>query len=167
MTDATVARQVRLHIASTAAVRRLGRFPGRHRLIKTLQRSPLTAGAYRALVGFQRPFTSLSKANEAIAAYANQGHLNLSGIELHLGLNDSTRPSDYAAMFHIRPLLQAGPRISDLGGNVGNLFYCYSSYLMLPPALVWQVHDLAPVIARGRELAKQRGVAQLAFTDGR
>ena len=37
--------------------------------------------------------------------------------------------------------------------------------MALPPRLVWQVHDLAAVVACGRTLAKQREARQLAFTE--
>lgn len=162
--SAHAARYARRKLIGANFVRTLGRLPGSHGLIRAIQRSPLTAAAYRRLVGFYRPFASLGQANEALAAYANKGHENVAGFELHLGLNKTARPSDYAAMFHIRPVLAGAPRVFDLGGNVGNLFYCYSKYLDIPTGLVWQVHDLGSVLAEGRALAARRGAAQLRFT---
>ena len=41
----------------------------------------------------------------------------------------------------MRPILAGAPRVFDLGGNVGNLSYCYSKDLDILPGLVWQVHD--------------------------
>ena len=86
------------------------------------------------------------------------------GTSTLLETTEAARPSDYAAMFHLRPLLPAIRRVFDLGGNVGNLFYCFQRYLDFPPDLVWTVQDLPPHLADGAALAHRRRAAQLRFT---
>jgi putative methyltransferase (TIGR04325 family) len=115
-------------------------------------------------MGYQRPFKSLPEAASAVSAYALQGHENHYNAQLHLELNKSARPSDYAALFHIRPILPDIDKIFDLGGNVGNLFYCYSKYLGELSHVTWQVLDMPVNIASGEKLARQRGAHQLKFT---
>lgn len=165
MTGVRVARHARRAQARLNRVRRLSRVPGALHAIKAAQRWPLTAAAYRACVGFYRPFASLEEANTAVAPYADAGHENRSGAALHLTLNERARPSDYAAMSHLRTILTDSFRIFDFGGNVGNLFRCFSSYIDIPPGLVWQSCDLASVVAHGRELAAECGLSQLCFTE--
>ena len=165
MTDVHLARYARRMQARVRWVCRLSRVPGGLRVVRAAQRWPLMAAAYRAFVGFYRPFSSLAEADLAVAPYANAGHENRGSAALHLKLNERAGPSDYAAMFHLRTILTSSFRIFDFGGNVGNLFRCFSSYIELPPGLVWQVHDLASVVAHGRELSAGRGLSQLRFTE--
>ena len=42
---------------------------------------------------------------------------------------------------------------------------CFSNYIDIRPGLVWQVCDLASVVAHGRELAAGCDLSQLCFTD--
>ena len=80
---------------------------------RVLQRSPLTAPLYR-------PFASLSRANEALAAYANRGHENAAGLEFHLRLNETARPSDDPARQSLVELpiaAQTGPQQPCRDGN--------------------------------------------------
>jgi putative methyltransferase (TIGR04325 family) len=119
--------------------------------------------AYKALLGYRRPFASLVEANAAVAPYDNGGHQSPLNRATHLRVNRTARPSDYAAMFHIDRLLPGIRRVFDLGGNVGNLFYCYRQFLEFPADLTWHVNDLPENMAAGELLAKNRGVPQLHF----
>ena len=56
-------------------------------------------------------------------------------------------------------------RIFDVGGNVGNLFYCYPQFASLPPDLLWTVLDLPDIVTAGRQLAAQREANALRFTE--
>ena len=158
--------RIRLHKVAAACVRRLGHTSVGLALVKGLRALPLVGGGLsRALVGYYRPFASLRDATDAVARFSNNGHQNVANVIQHLELAVSARPSDYAALFHIRPMLPGIRRIFDLGGNVGNLFYCYCQYLDLPPEITWQVRDLPCNIARGRAMADARGARQLHFSD--
>ena len=118
-----------------------------------------------AVFGYAQVFKTLSEAEAAVLAYSNEGHEHLDNVELHLGLSMTARPSDYAALFHLAPEAANARMIFDLGGNVGNLFYCYQKYLEFDKGLVWNVYDLPRNIERGLTLAHQRGTTNLRFTD--
>ncbi len=138
---------------------RVGRY-----LLRGFQRLPLTRSLYRVLVGYRRPFASLEEAEAAVARYSLGGHEHPQNVKNHLGMYSRARPSDYAALFYIRPVLHGIKRVFDLGGNSGNLFYSYSNYLSWPEGLVWQVLDLPANMAAGEAIAKERGADQLRFT---
>jgi putative methyltransferase (TIGR04325 family) len=75
------------------------------------------------------------------------------------------RPGDYAALFYIQQFMPQVRSVFDLGGNVGNLFYCYLKYLNLGPDFRWTVLDLPKTIALGRQIATERNENRLRFTD--
>ena len=152
-------------IALTARlVEGVGRFRAGQYLLRGFQRLPLTRSLYRGLVGYRRPFASLEEAEAAVARYSLGGHEHPQNVKNHLGIYSRARPSDYAALFYIRPILHCIKRVFDLGGNSGNLFYSYSNYLSWPEGLVWQVLDLPGNMAAGEAIAKEREAQQLQFT---
>ncbi len=148
-------------------VKGISRFGMGRALLRRIQTLSPTAPLYRKAVGYRRPFASLTEAKHAIAAYAasqDQGHDSLTNVRHHLELSSEARPSDYAALFHLAPLVPQLATVFDLGGNAGNLFYCYSRYLALRPDLRWQVLDLPGNMAAGEEIARERGAKGLRFT---
>jgi putative methyltransferase (TIGR04325 family) len=152
-------------IALTARfVKSVGRFRAGQYFLRGLQTLPLTRSLYRWLVGYQRPFASLEEADSAVSRYALGGHEHPQNVKNHLGMYSRARPSDYAALFYIRPILPGINRVFDLGGSAGNLYYSYSHYLDLPDGLTWQVLDLPCNMAVGEAIAKERGAQQLQFT---
>src|ERR1700712_3376241 len=124
------------------SVSRISHLPGGLYFLRAARRSPVMGSAYKALLGYRRPFASLVEANAAVAPYDNGGHQSSVNRATHLRVNRTARPSDYAAMFHINRLIPGIRRVFDLGGNVGNLFYCYRQFLELPADLIWHVSDL-------------------------
>lgn len=158
------------HIVLAArAVKALSRAGAGRALLRAAQRSPLTASLYRAAVGYRRPFASLSEAKAALAAYGPAeatGHEAPANVRHHLELSEAARPSDYAAMFHMSSLLPQLATVFDLGGNAGNLFYCYNRYLRFREDLTWTVLDLPGNMEAGEEIAKERDVRALRFTTG-
>ena len=68
-------------------------------------------------------------------------------------------------LFWLAPLLREGVRIFDFGGHVGMHFYAYSRYLEFPRRFDWMVCDLPEITRRGEDLARQRGVPGLSFTN--
>ena len=116
------------------------------------------------MLGYHRPFASLAEACAAVAPYANQGHVNAENMECLLQTTEAARPSDYAVMFHMRPLLPALRHVFDLGGNAGNLFYCFEKYVQFAPGFIWTVNDLPDHLRHGEILARQRGATALRFS---
>ncbi len=150
--------------AAAKLVKGVSRFGLGRSLVRSAQRLPVAAPLYRALLGYRRPFATLEEARAAVASFPAQGHEGLTNVRHHLELAAQARPSDYAALFHIRPLLPRLTSVFDLGGNAGNLFYCYSRYLDLPSSLRWTVQDLPANMAAGEQIARERGATALHFT---
>ncbi|MGH6836965.1 MAG: methyltransferase, TIGR04325 family [Methylocella sp.] len=132
--------------------------------MRLLAKWPITAPILNVVLGYQRVFDDLPHAVAAAQPYCGGGHDAPEIGGLHLGLSQSPRPSDYAAFYHIQGSVSRWSKIFDLGGNLGNLFYCYKRYLQLPPHLVWQVYDLPKWTEEGRRLAAEHGEKQLQFT---
>jgi putative methyltransferase (TIGR04325 family) len=120
-------------------------------------------GAERALVGFRSGFATREEADRCAARYGFQQHEHPNAIKRQLAVAESARPSDYAALFHLQQLLPTLGRVIDLGGSVGNLFYCYSQYLDFPEDFRWVVVEIAPVAEAGTALAQERGATKLRF----
>lgn len=135
------------------------------RVFKRLGRRARRIPGFSVLAGYQHPFATLRDAEEAIARYTLENHSSLQNVEFHLAQAAKPRPSDYAALFHLRQIMPDIRRVFDLGGNVGNLFYCYAKVLDFRPDLVWTVLDLPKTRAIGERIARQWGEPRLRFTN--
>jgi putative methyltransferase (TIGR04325 family) len=122
-------------------------------------------GATRVLVGYRRPFATLDDARQSIAQAPADGHSTTRNCALHAGMSTKPRPSDYSAFYYLSEPAKDCKRVFDLGGNVGNLFYYYPSFVPFPRDLEWTVLDLPDVMAEGRRLATQRSATALQFTE--
>ncbi len=155
-------KQVRFANRLLSAIEAL---PGGSLLMRKLAQWPVTAPILNGILGYHRVFENLSEAAAAAQPYAEGGHINPLGTTAHMSLAAAPRPSDYAALFHIQNLIGSCSSVFDLGGNAGNLFYCYDRYLKFPEDLIWHVYELPEVIARGKQLAAERGEKRLRFTE--
>jgi putative methyltransferase (TIGR04325 family) len=154
-------KQIRFTAGLLSAVVAL---PGGGRLMRLLVNWPITAPILNAILGYHRVFDNFPEAVAAARPYAERGHEHPLGANKHMSLSEVPRPSDYAALFHIQNLITSCSRVFDLGGNVGNLFYCYNRYLNFSKDLVWQVYELPEMIELGQQIAMTRGGKQLQFT---
>lgn len=77
------------------------------------------------------------------------------------------RPHDYPILYWLTRLLPAigDGRFVDFGGSYGASYYGYRDRLPLPSGMLWTVHDLPEVVARGRAIAEERAAHALHFTD--
>jgi len=114
-------------------------------------------------LGYRRSFRTLDEAARAVKPYAKGGHENPANVAWHLDRTAGT--SDYAAFYYLRDRLPEVRTVFDLGGNVGNLYYCYRNYLPLREDVVWTVYDLPENVSRGRILATDRQAQNLRFVD--
>ena len=119
----------------------------------------------RSMLGYRSSFRTLREAERAVKPYARGGHENSANMTLHLELNRVARPSDYAAFYYLRNRVTAIGKIFDLGGNVGNLYYCYKEYLPTREDLIWSVYDLPETLSHGKILADRKNARNLQFTD--
>jgi putative methyltransferase (TIGR04325 family) len=72
---------------------------------------------------------------------------------------------DYPVMFWLRPMVQPGLSVFDVGGHVGLAFYAYRDRLLLPEDFAWTVQDVAAVVRAGTALAAERGEKRLQFSE--
>lgn len=156
-------RRVRLIRSTSRWIDRLARTRPGLAALRAAQRTPITRGVLRALAGFRRPFATLAEARAAALPFLAGEHANADNAVLHRNLSERPRPSDYAALFHLQRLGPDVGSVFDCGGNVGNLFYCYSRYIDLS-RVQWTVFDVPEMMTIGRELAVENGASQLAFT---
>ncbi|APR35299.1 hypothetical protein BTO02_07490 [Paraburkholderia sp. SOS3] len=133
-------------------------------LIEGVRRTRPGAAILRSMLGYRSSFQTLREAESAVKPYARGGHENSANMALHLELNRAARPSDYAAFFYLRDRLTSIRKIFDLGGNVGNLYYCYQDYLQTREDLIWCVYDLPETLSQGRILAGRKNARNLQFT---
>lgn len=147
--------------ATAAAFSALARIPATAAAIDLLGKSEWIESA---LVGFRRGFDTREEAAQCVAQYGFKEHEHPDAIRRHLELSKSARPSDYAALFHLAKLLPDYSRLVDLGGNAGNLFYCYSRYLELPEDFRWVVVEIPSVAEAGAAIARERGEERLCFS---
>ena len=96
------------------------------------------------------------------------GHDHPDAITLHFELSRALRASDYAVLYWLcRIGAQEGNlKVLDFGGNAGNLYYSYLSYLKeTVQPIAWTVFDLPAVIEEGRRIGAERNATALTFTD--
>jgi len=131
-----------------------------------LANSPVTAPVLDAILGYRRVYDRLADAAAAVVPHADGGHVHPVNVKVQMSRSVTPRPSDYAALFHLRGLAFEGAKIFDFGGSVGHLFYLYDRYLHFPRDCVWQVFDLPPIVEQGRMIAASRGEDRLQFMLG-
>jgi putative methyltransferase (TIGR04325 family) len=125
---------------------------------------PITASILDLLLGYLRVFDSLREAEVAARSYTEESHQNPGYSKLLMALSQAVRPSDFAALFHMRAMNFKNSKIFDLGGNIGNLFYLYDRYLNLPPDCTWLAYELPAWVEAGKKLATDRSENRLRFT---
>jgi putative methyltransferase (TIGR04325 family) len=110
-------------------------------------------------------YTSWEEARRAIPKRRMIGYDHAETVRLEADFIDTLRMSDYAAMFWMKPAISQSSSVFDLGGNIGMACYAFEKYLNYPVHLRWIVCDVPEVIRFGRELARQRKMTRLVFTD--
>ncbi|WP_170835062.1 methyltransferase, TIGR04325 family [Terriglobus roseus] len=116
-------------------------------------------------VGYRRPFPSLAAATAWVNRHDSLSHEHPEAVRRHMLFADKARASDYPALYHLQKIAPGLRTVIDIGGNAGNLFYCYAAYLDLSPSLRWTVIELPQVAAAGRQIALQRKETRLHFAE--
>lgn len=161
----TATRLRDIQIVSAAKVFRVfGKVGYGRRVIEGAGHTRLGTAIVGSMLGYRRSFRTLGEAERAVKPYAKGGHENPANVSWHID-HVAARTSDYAAFYYLRDRMPCIRKLFDLGGNIGNLYYCYKNYLPLRDDLIWTVFDLPETISRGRSLASSRNVRNLQFTD--
>jgi putative methyltransferase (TIGR04325 family) len=125
-------------------------------LFQKIRYNPLV---HRVLVGtsWRGVYPSFVAAQAAIPARNLAGYDNSGGASIaSRNAIKRRRPTNYAAFFHVRPLLKPGMRIFDFGGGIGVAYYAFRHYMPFPPDVKWTVCDVQSVIEAGMEVAKEQ-----------
>lgn len=100
----------------------------------------------------------------AISANRRIGYDHVEAAEMYLHDLRRVKTSDYPMLFWLRAFLSDNSRIFDWGGNLGQSFYTYATFLHFPIGLRWVVCDVPAVVDAGRRIAKELDVHGLSFT---
>lgn len=144
-------------LANSPGLRQVGKRRYRQRFVHNALHNNLFMGVYGsfedALAGCP---TSLP------SGYDNEG-------SAAIAYTQQVLPSDYPAIHWLARSFEAGAsRVLDLGGHLGIKYYAFERVIDYPQDLRWTVCDVPAVVARGRDLARQRAAEQhLHFTDDR
>jgi putative methyltransferase (TIGR04325 family) len=158
------ARVRQIHFCSRW-LRRLSGVPTIFAAIRIARDVPVLREMLVAMTGYRRPFPTLKDAAAAIAGYEGGGHDNPDYHAVKFAHGTKMRPGDYAALFHLERILPRVRHVFDLGGSVGELFYCYLRYLEIPPEFIWTVCDFPETNERGKKIASSLEEPRLRFTD--
>jgi putative methyltransferase (TIGR04325 family) len=113
---------------------------------------------------FRGVYASFAEAEASVPANERVGydHAELAGMYRHR--MEKANQSDYAVLFWMKGILDAGSFVFDFGGHVGVSYHGWRSYLGYPPGMRWLVHDVPAIVKVGAELATDRPSAGLGFT---
>lgn len=131
---------------------------------RSVRSFPPARFVFDRVMGYRRAFDSLAEAQAMAARFTTAGDHSHDKAFLHVSRTRVARPSDYPVLFHLDRLAPNLTYLFDLGGSVGNLFYCFSKYLSLRPDLRWTVYDLPEMLEIGRKKAVAEGEQRLRFT---
>lgn len=134
------------------------------RLLQATRELPIIRNILASTMGYNRPFATLRDAERAVAAYAGSGHSDPALAVNLMARIDTAKPSDYPALFFLQGVTPFIRTVFDFGGNVGNLFYCYSKYLEFSTDLVWTVYDVQENVTLGEQIASDSDEGRLRFT---
>ncbi|MDH5541000.1 MAG: methyltransferase, TIGR04325 family, partial [Rhizobacter sp.] len=115
---------------------------------------------------FHGVYDSFEAAEAQAGEYGVAGYDNEASADIYL---DHMRVDahDYPSMFWLDRSFQEGMRsVFDVGGSIGIKYYAFAKTVPCPDDVRWTVEDVPAVVAKGRQLALQRGVLDaLHFTD--
>jgi putative methyltransferase (TIGR04325 family) len=113
---------------------------------------------------FRGVYASFAEAGASVPPNELVGydHAELAGLYRHR--MEKANQSDYAVLFWLKGILDAGSFVFDFGGHVGVSYHGWRSYLDYPPGMRWLVHDMPAIVKVGAELAAERPSTGLAFT---
>jgi putative methyltransferase (TIGR04325 family) len=136
------------------------RVQGVRKFLGAARQNPLGLKVLNAALGYHRRFGSVAEAEACARRYIPDSHSDASTLGVEAGFSRAARVSDYPVLFYLADLLRCERRLFDLGGSIGNLFYCYRRYIPLPVGFCWIVHDLPATMEIGRQIAQQNSVSQ-------
>lgn len=120
--------------------------------------SPRGFGSFRGI------FSTFDEAIASLAPRRPSGADAPGYSEHHVDRLDRVFLYDYPVLFWLRELLGEGTSVFDWGGNVGVHYHAYQKLLTFPAGLTWTVCEVPSMIARGAQIARERGTRSIRFT---
>ena len=143
----------------------LGRSSSGRSLILFIRSSPILRRFADFFLGYRRTFLTFADAQASASRYIPAGHEHPDEMRFHTAMSDTARESDYPVLFCLSDAKEGLRRVFDLGGNVGNLFYCYQQHLKFSDDLVWMVYDLPSKKSIGEKLAAQKNEHRIRYVN--
>lgn len=114
---------------------------------------------------FRGVFESFAEAERAVPPGHRTGydHAELAGF--YRNRMHKASESDYGPLFWLRPLVHQEAVIFDFGGHVGVSYHAWQDYLRYPPGMRWIVYDVPAVTQVGEEIAREKGLSGVSFTN--
>ena len=163
---ATASRFRLVQIRYTSALTRVltGRATGAS-LMRRVRRWPLIRPVINFVAGYNRVYSDLDRAQEAVERYSLFGHESAQNVQGTQVDRSRRTLSDYPVIYHLSRLRLEGLRVFDLGGSIGNIFYLYNRTLNFPDRFSWVVNDLPANMEFGRIFARDRGETRVQFAN--
>jgi putative methyltransferase (TIGR04325 family) len=154
--------------ASRKAARAMSAWPGIRHVHYAFHRWEFLAG--RNDSGYSGLFSSVEDAARsapiAVTGYDQAGMADLDVYSHASGEFRPMPPTEYPALFWLRPAIEGGARhLFDLGGYVGHVYYQYCGYLDFPDGFSWTIYDVPNITQAGERIARERGDRHLNFTN--
>jgi len=124
------------------------------RRFRQLDGNPMYSGIY----------PTYEAATLGMPKHGGTGFDDAAAVDFFLHHHEDLNQFDYPVLFWLEKTYRPGDAIFDFGGGLGQCRYAYRPYLPLIEEAPWTVCDVPSLVEKGRELARQRGAAQLHFT---
>ena len=109
-------------------------------------------------------YDSLEQAWKQASLHRHAGHDHQQALDRHAEMGVELRSSDYAVLYWL-DRIAGDVRLFDYGGNMGNVYYSYLSYIDTSTRkLQWTVYDLPGVIDLAKKMQPQPGMVPPRFT---
>lgn len=112
---------------------------------------------------FHQTFPDFKSAELAAPKTRALGYDNENSANMYDEYTQNISAVDYPVIFWMERLKDEVKRVYDFGGHVGIKYYAYSKFLSSD--LNWTTYDVPAVVARGRQLATDKKVMNLDFSD--
>jgi putative methyltransferase (TIGR04325 family) len=112
---------------------------------------------------FHQTFPDFKSAEIAAPKTLALGYDNENSANMYDEYTQNIGAVDYPAIFWMERLREEVKSVYDFGGHVGIKYYAYSKFLSSD--LNWTTYDVPAVVSRGRQLAADKKVVNLKFSD--
>jgi putative methyltransferase (TIGR04325 family) len=103
-------------------------------------------------------------ASKSMPTHGVAGFDDAAAVNFFLNHHADLNQFDYPVLYWLNRIYRPGDSIFDFGGGLGQCRYAYQPYLQMSEGSRWLVCDVPALVAKGEELARERGMHDLQFT---